>query len=76
LKKVLGARAPQRAAGGQVWSGREKDVFGQTIEGLRGRRSGVPALVVVQRDGDPLAFLNAEAEGARAPASRTRTSLV
>jgi nucleoredoxin len=44
----------------RIWSGSESGMFGT------GRRSGVPALVVLDRDGQELAFLAAEAKGAAA----------
>lgn len=44
----------------RVWPGAESGQFGS------GRRSGVPALVVLGASGDELAFLAAEAEGAKA----------
>jgi hypothetical protein len=44
----------------RVWPGAEIGQFGP------GRRSGVPALVVLGADGDELAFLAAEAKGAKA----------
>jgi thiol-disulfide isomerase/thioredoxin len=45
----------------RIWSGMESGTFGT------GRRSGVPALVVLlDRDGDELAFLAAESKGAAA----------
>lgn len=44
----------------RIWSGAESGTFGT------GRRSGVPALVVLDRDGHELAFLAAESKGAAA----------
>jgi nucleoredoxin len=44
----------------RIWSGSESGTFGT------GRRSGVPALVVLDRDGHELAFLAAEAKGVAA----------
>ena len=44
----------------KVWSGRERPEFGD------GRRGGVPAIVVVDRDCGELQYLNAEGEGAAA----------
>ena len=44
----------------KLWSGRERPEFGD------GRRGGVPAIVVVDRDCGELQYLNAEGEGAAA----------
>lgn len=44
----------------KVWSGRERPAFGD------GRRGGVPAIVVVDRECNELQYLNAEGEGAAA----------
>ena len=44
----------------RIWSGSETPQFG------RDRRSGVPALVVLDRDGEELAFVAAEAQGVQA----------
>ena len=44
----------------KIWSGRERPEFGD------GRRGGVPAIVVVDRDCGELQYLNAEGEGAAA----------
>ena len=50
----------------RVWSGRE------TLEFGTGRRSGVPAVVVVDSAGDEVAFMAAEREGANALKSFSR----
>ena len=44
----------------KVWSGRERPEFGD------GRRGGVPAIIVIDRDCGELQYLNAEGEGAAA----------
>ena len=50
----------------RVWSGMEMGTFGA------GRRSGVPAVVVVDAQGEEVAFLPAEREGAKSLARFSR----
>lgn len=44
----------------RIWSGRESGTYG------RGRRSGVPAVIVIDKSGKELAFLPGERYGAAA----------
>ena len=44
----------------KIWSGRESGSYG------RGRRSGVPAVIVIDKSGEELAFLPGERYGAAA----------
>mmetsp|Transcript_40137 Transcript_40137/g.78681 ORF Transcript_40137/g.78681 Transcript_40137/m.78681 type:complete len:285 (+) Transcript_40137:3-857(+) len=46
-----------------VWSGREAAKFGTSIAALKGRKSGVPAVMVLMLDGEVCRYLPAEQSG-------------
>ena len=61
LSVPFGDKASQLKKQYKVWSGSESLQFG-----VLGRRSGVPALIVLDKRGDELAFLPAESQGVKA----------
>ena len=60
LMAPFGGEANKLKLDFKIWAGSESVEFGL------GRRSGVPALVVLDKDGNELEFLPTEAQGVRA----------